>query len=122
MKYSNEFKRMQQLAGIQLNEIKVNNPLDRSNYIDIEYPSGDYAGEIAGDEVTFLLIDDEIEDEYEGGFGYFTDEDILDHLGPNHFFTNLYNRIGGEFEGVGDELGITVNLNDLKLNFGEYIV
>ena len=29
MKFSTEFKRMQQLAGIQLNEIKVNNPLDR---------------------------------------------------------------------------------------------
>ena len=27
MKYSNEFKRMQQLAGIQLNEIKINNPI-----------------------------------------------------------------------------------------------
>jgi hypothetical protein len=29
MKYSTEFKRMQQLAGIQLNEIKVNNPLQK---------------------------------------------------------------------------------------------
>jgi hypothetical protein len=113
--------RMQMLAGIITEgqyKAKLN---ENNNYIDIEYPSGDYPGDVRGDKVSFLLIDSSIEDEYEEGFGALDDQSILDYLGTDHFFTHLYDKIGGEIEGYGDEVSITVDLNDLKSNFGEYI-
>ena len=107
-------------------DIKTKTPKSTNSdeqFIDIEYPSGDYSGEIENGKVTFLLIDDSIEDEYEDGFYALEgDENIMDYLGKNHFFTKLYKTIGGTFNVESDAVGITVDLNDLKSKFGKYIV
>jgi hypothetical protein len=107
-----------------LTDIKVNTPKSTNSdeeFIEIEYSSGDYTGDIENGEVTFLLIDDSIEDKYEEGFDVLEDEQIMNYLGKNHFFTKLYNTIGGTFSTESDAVGITVDLNDLKSKFGRYI-
>jgi hypothetical protein len=111
-------------ANYNLTDIKVNTPKPTNSdeeFIEIEYPSGDYTGDIENGKVTFLLIDDSIEDKYEEGFDVLEDEQIMNYLGKNHFFTKLYNTIGGTFSTESDAVGITVDLNDLKSKFGRYI-
>jgi hypothetical protein len=109
-----------------LTDIKVNTPKSTNSdeeFIEIEYSSGDYTGEIENGKVEFLLIDDSIEDKYEEGFlAIEGDENIMNYLGKNHFFTKLYNTIGGTFSTESDAVGITVDLNDLKSKFKKYIV
>jgi hypothetical protein len=109
-----------------LTDIKVNTPKPTNSdeeFIEIEYSSGDYTGEIENGKVEFLLIDDSIEDKYEEGFlAIEGDENIMNYLGKNHFFTKLYNTIGGTFSTESDAVGITVDLNDLKSKFKKYIV
>jgi len=109
-----------------LTDIKVNTPKSTNSdeeFIEIEYSSGDYTGEIENGKVEFLLIDDSIEDKYEEGFlAIEGDENIMNYLGKNHFFTKLYNTIGGTFNVESDAVGITVDLNDLKSKFKKYIV
>jgi hypothetical protein len=107
-----------------LTDIKVNTPKPTNSdeeFIEIEYSSGDYTGDIENGEVQFLLIDDSIEDKYEEGFDVLDDTQIMKYLGKNHFFTKLYNTIGGTFSTESDAVGITVDLNDLKSKFGKYI-
>jgi hypothetical protein len=107
-----------------LTDIKVNTSKSTNSdeeFIEIEYSSGDYTGDIENGKVTFLLIDDSIEDKYEEGFDVLEDEQIMNYLGKNHFFTKLYNTIGGTFSTESDAVGITVDLNDLKSKFGRYI-
>jgi len=117
-----EFLHMQKLAGI-ITEGEYKQKLNENeDWIDVEYPSGDYAGVINGDKVTFLLIDNDITDKYEEGFGALDDQSILDYLGANHFFTQLYNNTNAELDAADDEIGITVDLNDLKSKFGKYII
>ena len=109
-------------ANYNLTDIKVNTPKSSDEEeIEIEYPSGDYTGYIEDGEVQFLLIDDSIEDKYEEGFDVLDDTQIMKYLGKNHFFTKLYNTIGGTFSTESDTVGITVDLNDLKSKFGRYI-
>jgi hypothetical protein len=106
-------------------DVKTNTSKEKENeqFIEIEYPSGNYSGEIENGKVSFLLIDDSIEDKYEEGFDALGgDEGIMKYLGKNHFFTKLYNTIGGTFNVESDAVGITVDLNDLKSKFGKYIV
>lgn len=108
-----------------LTDIKVNTPKSTNSdeeFIEIEYSSGDYTGEIENGKVEFLLIDDAIEDKYEEGFEILDDVQIMKYLGKNHFFTKLYNTIGGTFSTESDAVGITVDLNDLKSKFKKYIV
>ena len=108
-----------------LTDIKVNTPKSTNSdeeFIEIEYSSGDYTGEIENGKVEFLLIDDSIEDKYEEGFEVLDDVQIMNYLGKNHFFTKLYNTIGGTFSTESDAVGITVDLNDLKSKFKKYIV
>jgi hypothetical protein len=119
--------RMNQLAGI-LTEgqarkmIQVLNENKEIKDVFVEYPSGDYSGEIEDGKVSFLLIDEDILDQYEEGFyDLGGDEDIMEYLGRNHFFTKLYKTIGGTFNIDPDAVGITVDLNDLKSKFGQYI-
>ena len=113
-------------ANYNLTDIKVNTPKSTNSdeeFIEIEYSSGDYTGEIENGKVEFLLIDDSIEDKYEEGFlAIEGDENIMNYLGKNHFFTKLYNTIGGTFSTESDAVGITVDLNDLKSKFKKYIV
>jgi hypothetical protein len=114
-------------ANYNLTDIKVNTPKSKSTnsdekFIEVEYPSGDYSGEIENGKVEFLLIDDSIEDKYEEGFNALDDEQIMKYLGKNHFFTKLYKTIGGTFNMESDAVGITVDLNDLKSKFKKYIV
>jgi hypothetical protein len=110
-----------------LTDIRINTPTSTNSinsdeeYIEIEYPSGDYYGDIENGEVQFLLIDDSIENKYEEGFDVLDDTQIMKYLGKNHFFTKLYNTIGGTFSTESDAVGITVDLNDLKSKFGRYI-
>jgi hypothetical protein len=109
-------------ANYNLTDIKVNTPKSSDEEeIEIEYPSGDYTGDVENGKVTFLLIDDSIEDKYEEGFDVLDDTQIIKYLGKNHFFTKLYNTIGGTFSTESDTVGITVDLNDLKSKFGRYI-
>jgi hypothetical protein len=111
-------------TNYNLTDIKVNTPKPTNSdeeFIEIEYSSGDYTGDIENGKVTFLLIDDSIEDKYEEGFDVLEDEQIMNYLGKNHFFTKLYNTIGGTFSTESDAVGITVDLNDLKSKFGRYI-
>jgi hypothetical protein len=109
-------------ANYNLTDIKVNTPKSSDEEeIEIEYPSGDYTGDVENGKVTFLLIDDSIEDKYEEGFDVLEDAQIMNYLGKNHFFTKLYNTIGGTFSTESDAVGITVDLNDLKSKFGRYI-
>jgi hypothetical protein len=109
-------------ANYNLTDIKVNTPKSSDKEeIEIEYPSGDYTGDIENGKVQFLLIDDSIEDKYEEGFDVLDDTQIMKYLGKNHFFTKLYNTIGGTFSTESDTVGITVDLNDLKSKFGKYI-
>lgn len=106
-------------------DIKVNTPKSTNSdeeFIEVEYSSGDYTGEIENGKVKFLLIDDSIEDKYEEGFEVLDDVQIMKYLGKNHFFTKLYNTIGGTFSTESDAVGITVDLNDLKSKFKKYIV
>jgi hypothetical protein len=113
-------------ANYNLTDIKVNTSKPTNSdkeFIEIEYPSGDYTGDIENGKVEFLLIDDSIEDKYEEGFlAIEGDENIMNYLGKNHFFTKLYNTIGGTFSTESDAVGITVDLNDLKSKFKKYIV
>jgi len=114
-------------ANYNLTDIRINTPTSTNSinsdeeYIEIEYPSGDYYGDIENGEVQFLLIDDSIENKYEEGFDVLDDTQIMKYLGKNHFFTKLYNTIGGTFSTESDAVGITVDLNDLKSKFGRYI-
>jgi hypothetical protein len=115
-------------ANYNLTDIKINTSINTSKSInsdeeeiEIEYPSGDYTGYIEDGEVQFLLIDDSIEDKYEEGFDVLDDTQIMKYLGKNHFFTKLYNTIGGIFSTESNTVGITVDLNDLKSKFGRYI-
>lgn len=123
MKKADNFDASKWLVENKITSQSRLNENEDEQFIDIVYPSGDYSGEIENGKVTFLLIDDSIEDEYEDGFYALEgDENIMDYLGKNHFFTKLYNTIGGTFNVESDAVGITVDLNDLKSKFGKYIV
>jgi hypothetical protein len=127
-KTNKETLRMQMLAGI-ITESQYKAKLNEdNNIIDVEHPSGDYVGYINGDKITFrsILLDDN--NEYEGEFDNFTLPDVLDYLGPDHFFTQLVLKtededgdVTAEFDIAGDEIEITVNLEDFKSAFPEYI-
>ena len=120
-----ETLRMQMLAGI-ITESQYKAKLDENEgWIDIEYSSGDYVGEINNGKVTFHypLMDNEEE------IDITSLSDFLNYIGPNHFFTELITKtedengnVTAEFDIAGDEVSITVGLNDLKSNFGEYII
>jgi hypothetical protein len=126
-KMNKELLRMQMLAGVITESEYKDKMNENQGYIDVEYPSGDYVGEINGDKVTFksILLNDD--NEYEE-FDNFTLSDVLDYLGPDHFLTQLVLKtededgdVTAEFDIAGDEIEITVDLDDLKSNFGKYI-
>jgi hypothetical protein len=123
-----EFLHMQMLAGIITEGEYKAQMNENQGYIDIEYPSGDYMGEINGNKVTFNYVLLDHNNEYGGSYDNFTLVDVLDYLGPDHFLTQLVLKtededgdITAEFDIAGDEIEITVGLDDLKSNFGEYI-
>ena len=74
--------------------------------------SGEYDGDIEEDGmVSFSVVDEDVEDEYEDGFA---DWNWEDYLGPNHAFVEINKQIPTKVEASGDYVMITINIDDLK--------
>ena len=80
--------------------------------VELNADSGDYIAFIEDDGiVSFSVIDEDVQDEYEDGF----DEDNWkDYLGPKHAFVQISNQIPTKVEADRDYVMITVDLEDLK--------
>ena len=80
--------------------------------VELNADSGDYIAFIEDDgTVSFSVIDEDVQDEYEDGF----DEDNWkDYLGPKHAFVQISNQIPTKVEADRDYVMITVDLEDLK--------
>jgi hypothetical protein len=80
--------------------------------VELNADSGDYIAFIEDDgTVSFSVIDEDVQDEYEDGF----DEDNWkDYLGPKHAFVQISNQIPTKVEADRDYVMITVDLKDLK--------
>jgi hypothetical protein len=109
---SEQFKRMQKLAGI-LNEnnfpsdIKVTKD---GNNIDIETNSGEYTGEIEKNgKVSFSVVYDNMDEMDEK----FTENNWKDILGSDHAFVKIIDSIGGNVEAIDDYVMITVDASKL---------
>jgi hypothetical protein len=111
---SEEFTRMQKLAGI-VNEIKakpgrhiINNIDVDDDYVEIDSESGDYNGFIEADgTISFSLVDD---------MG-FNDDNWGDILGDDHAFVEIAKSIPTEVETGSDYVMITVKADDLIKHF-----
>ena len=111
---SEEFQRMQKLAGI-LTEIKVkpgrriiNNIDVDDDYVEIDSESGDYNGFIEADgTISFSLIETP-----EDNIG-FNDDNWRDILGDDHAFVEIAKSIPTEVETGRDYVMITVKADDL---------
>ena len=74
--------------------------------------SGEYDGDIEEDGmVSFSVVDEDVEDEYEDGFA---DWNWEDYLGPNHAFVKINKQIPTKVEAIADYVMVTVNIDDLK--------
>ena len=80
--------------------------------VELNADSGNYIAFIEDDgTVSFSVIDEDVQDEYEDGF----DEDNWkDYLGPKHAFVQISNQIPTKVEADRDYVMITVDLEDLK--------
>jgi hypothetical protein len=79
------------------------------DYVEVNADSGDYTGDIEDDgTISFSVIYDEDELE-EKGYSEFDEDNWQDILGPNHFFVQLYNAMGGEIEAIDDYVMIKVD-------------
>lgn len=106
---SEQFKRMQKLAGI-LNENSLPSDIQVTkdgNNIDIASNSGEYTGEIEKNgKVSFSVIYDNRDEE-------FNESNWKDILGPNHAFVKIIDSIGGDVEAIDDYVMITVDASKL---------
>ena len=105
---SEEFKRMQKLAGIITEnnlpkDIKVTKDEDEIN---IQADSGDYVGFIEDGKVSFSITYDDLD---EG----FDEDNWRDILGDNHAFVKIIDSIGGDVEAIDDYVMITVDASKI---------
>jgi len=109
---SEEFKRMQKLAGIKINENIIVNK--NNNQIEIKGDSGSYVSFIEDDgTVTFSVYYDN-DNDFE-----LNDDNWKDILGQDHVFTQLYNLVGGNVEALGDYISITLKSDDILNKFNK---
>tara|TARA_R110000868_G_scaffold169648_1_gene404691 strand:+ start:101 stop:442 length:342 start_codon:yes stop_codon:yes gene_type:complete len=105
-----EFKRMQELAGIKTldennlpKDIKV---IKNEDEINIQADSGDYVGFIEDGKVSFSVIYDDLNEEFD-------EDNWKDILGDNHAFVKIIDSIGGDVEAIDDYVMITVDASKL---------
>ena len=104
-----------ELEKLSLAEGKLKEGMSLKFYdedVELNADSGDYIAFIEDDgTVSFSVIDEDVQDEYEDGF----DEDNWkDYLGPKHAFVQISNQIPTKVEADRDYVMITVDLEDLK--------
>jgi hypothetical protein len=112
-----EFRRMQKLAGIQLNEIKVTNPLSdikvdiKDDYVTISSDSGEYGSFIEDDGTVAFSVVYEDEDDRDGMD--FDENNWEDILGSDHLFVKIKNLIPTIVDAADDYVYILVKIDDL---------
>ena len=116
---SEEFNRMQKLAGIiseikaippkKLEDINVDND---GKQITLSGDSGDYDGFIKNDGTVSFSVVYQDEDDRDGM--EFDDQNWKDILGDDHVFVKVANIIPTKVEAIGDYVMITVKADDLS--------
>ena len=116
---SEEFNRMQKLAGIiseikaippkKLEDINVDND---GKQITLSGDSGDYDGFIKNDGTVSFSVVYQDEDDRDGM--EFDDQNWKDILGDDHVFVKVANTIPTKVEAIGDYVMITVKADDLS--------